>query len=311
MNKKTLKVTTALVVAVTAFFGVNGVTRASEDLRGNSSYIITEQALKENAVKFSEPTEQIVRILNRGKLKAVASNGETVDELLKKNNINLTEESKLNVKLTDIATSEVVVEINDIKTVSRTETTTQPFNTVNVKSGDYEEGTSKVTTDGVEGKIETVYQDEVINGKVVKSTKISEKEVVKKVDKVVTQGTASKQASSYNNVSDESAGASSKSNRTFSITFYTDLPEENGGNVYTASGERLSAGMVASNVYSLGTRIYLEGYGTVRVADRGGSSFNSSSRLDLFVPRLPGESNARYKSRVNSMGRVTVRGYVK
>ena len=69
-------------------------------------------------------------------------------------------------------------------------------------------------------------------------------------------------------------------------------------------------GVVASNVYSFYTRIYLEGYGTMTVLDRGGSDFNSQNRLDVFIPRNSGESNTQYYNRVNAMGRPTTQGYV-
>ena len=98
--------------------------------------------------------------------------------------------------------------------------------------------------------------------------------------------------------------------RDFTLTFYTCLPSENSGYTTTAWGEVPTYGMVASNVYERGTQIYLEGYGDFVVADRGGSNFDSYNRLDIFIPRLDGESDYEYSQRVYSMGIVTVRGYI-
>lgn len=98
----------------------------------------------------------------------------------------------------------------------------------------------------------------------------------------------------------------------FKLSFYTTLPEHNGGYTKTASGESIAGlkNVVASNYYPLGTKIYLEGFGTVRVADRGGSDFNSSLRLDVLIQRKSGESNAEYAARVWDMGRQTISGYI-
>ena len=98
--------------------------------------------------------------------------------------------------------------------------------------------------------------------------------------------------------------------RTFTLTFYTDLPEENGGYTVTCEGKKLRAGMVASNYYKLGTKIKLDGYGTVTVSDRGSSRFDNPSRLDVLVPRKKGESSSQYLKRVNKMGKVEVKGKV-
>lgn len=96
----------------------------------------------------------------------------------------------------------------------------------------------------------------------------------------------------------------------FILTFYTSLDCENGYGAITCEGNSLQQGGVASNVYDLGTKIYLEGYGETIVNDRGGGNFNSSNRLDVFIEREYGESDYEYKQRVSKMGIVTVKGYI-
>lgn len=99
----------------------------------------------------------------------------------------------------------------------------------------------------------------------------------------------------------------------FTLTFYTSLPRENGGYTEMANGDPIATAknVVASNYYKLGTKIHLEGYGDRTVSDRGGSSFDSSTRLDVLIPRNSGESDNHYYDRVNAMGRKTVKGYIK
>lgn len=104
--------------------------------------------------------------------------------------------------------------------------------------------------------------------------------------------------------------SSENNNLTFNLTYYTDLPIENGGWTVTATGDKLVFGVVANNVWPLYTKIYLEGYGTMTVKDRGGSEFYTKNRLDVFIPRKSGESNSAYLYRVNMMGRRTVKGRV-
>lgn len=96
----------------------------------------------------------------------------------------------------------------------------------------------------------------------------------------------------------------------FILSYFTDLPEENGGYTVTCTGKPLIYGVVASNVYSLGTKVYLKGYGTFTVADRGGNHFNNPNRLDVLIPKNKNESNSHYKRRVNDMGKSIIKGYV-
>ena len=101
-------------------------------------------------------------------------------------------------------------------------------------------------------------------------------------------------------------------NKIFKLSFYTTLPEENGGYTNMANGKPIAGAynVVASNYYPLGTKIYLEGFGTMVVSDRGGSAFNSSDRLDVLIQRREGESVANYKARVRKLGRQQISGKI-
>ena len=98
--------------------------------------------------------------------------------------------------------------------------------------------------------------------------------------------------------------------KTFIVTFYTSLNCENGYGSVNCRGQELAPGMVASNVYPLGTEIDLGSMGTVVVADRGGKDFNNSDRLDMLIPRNYGESDSHYYRRVNKMGKRKVTGKI-
>lgn len=93
----------------------------------------------------------------------------------------------------------------------------------------------------------------------------------------------------------------------FTLTFYTSV--ECGGDI-DCKGRKLTSVCVASNVYKNGTMIELGQFGTLEVRDKGGSSFNRSDRLDVFLPRLKGESDYQYQKRARDLGRVKVKGRV-
>ena len=93
----------------------------------------------------------------------------------------------------------------------------------------------------------------------------------------------------------------------FTLTFYTTV--ECGGNI-SCEGKKLTQMVVANNVRPLGQKIELEGFGTLEVRDRGGNNFSVSSRLDVFLPRLQGESDYQYQKRARDLGRVKVKGRV-
>ena len=97
---------------------------------------------------------------------------------------------------------------------------------------------------------------------------------------------------------------------TMTLTFYGDGADENGGYAgMNAYSQKLTAGTVASNVYPRGTKFKTPDGRILTVNDRGGKAFKNYNRLDVFVPRKPGESNTQYKQRINNLGKKTVTLY--
>lgn len=97
---------------------------------------------------------------------------------------------------------------------------------------------------------------------------------------------------------------------TMTLTFYGDGADENGGYAgMNAYNQKLTAGTVASNVYPRGTKFSTPDGQILTVNDTGGKAFKSYNRLDVFVPRKPGESNTAYKKRINNLGKRTVTLY--
>gem|GEM_PF-2387239 len=100
--------------------------------------------------------------------------------------------------------------------------------------------------------------------------------------------------------------------REFILTFYTSLQSENSSaGAVTCQNKPLTSGGVANNVIPQNTKIYLKGYGQVTVNDRGSDKyFGVDNRLDVYIPREPGESDRQYSKRVNNYGIQKVQGYI-
>lgn len=98
----------------------------------------------------------------------------------------------------------------------------------------------------------------------------------------------------------------------FILTFYTSLESENSSaGAVTCQNKPLSPGGVANNVIPQNTILYLEGYGKVVVNDKGSDKyFGVDNRLDVYIPREPGESDRQYSRRVNNYGIQKVQGYI-
>lgn len=108
-----------------------------------------------------------------------------------------------------------------------------------------------------------------------------------------------------------SRGGSEEYDMTFELTFYTGLKRENSElGAIGSRNNKLFDGCVSNNVLNYGTKIKLQGWGYVEVLDCGSDEFDSPHRLDIFVPRIDGESDRQYYRRVQSMGRVKVLGKI-
>ena len=104
--------------------------------------------------------------------------------------------------------------------------------------------------------------------------------------------------------------------KTFVLTYYGSTVNECGNDLgITASGKKVQSGMVASPpCLSFGTQIQI-GDNVYVVEDRGHPDFikqnnDGSIRLDVYIPRLSGESTAQYEKRVNDMGVKRVQGVI-
>lgn len=189
MNKKMIKVITALTITFTTFIGINGLARASEDLSGSNSLAITQKALKENIIDNKEPEHMVVKLVYKGKLRLVSSNKTDVASLIKNNDIDITSDTRLNVRETDMIENEMLIKIDEIKKVERNVVAEEPFKINKVEDDSIEKGKEVVKTEGLNGKTETTIVDELLNGKVINSVNGETKKINERIDKVILVGT--------------------------------------------------------------------------------------------------------------------------
>lgn len=275
---------------------------------------------KEDSIKIKHSVD--VTVTADGESVTYQTTAGHVRELLAKEYIRVGPLDKLNFDPADEIKDGMQLAITRITQQDEVKLTELPFATVSETDPTLGKGIEKVKTEGVKGE-QTVHLTHTYeDGRLINTETISEAVTKAPVDRVVLVGSkedvvlvrgeeaaASASESSSLSTSGSSATASG-SYVNFTLSFYTDLPEENGGYTVTATGDPLIYGCVASNYYPLGTEIYLEGWGSFFVGDRGGSDFSSGSRLDVFIPRNSGESNSAYYSRVNNLGKPSVGGYV-
>ena len=142
---------------------------------------------------------------------------------------------------------------------------TVKFKTVEKDDTSLNEGTSKVVTEGSDGKDKVTYQVTYIDGKETERKEISRETLTKAVDKVIANGTRI----NYNG-------------KTYSRKLVVKAYAYTGGG-RTAMGTRARVGEIAvdPSVIPLGTNVYIEGVGPRRAEDTGGNI--KGNTLDIYM----------------------------
>ncbi len=212
-----------------------------------------------------------------GEMKSVRTTGTTVAEALAEAGVELGDEDIIDTEPMTVVDCETAVRVTRVKSETVTEKRETDFKTVEKKTSALFAGDTRVETEGQKGEIEAVYAVKYVNGEPAERTLIKETVVKEPVDKVVLVGTKQKPKAAAVTAS---APASYKAAYTMRATAYTY--GDDGGNVtYTGVSTRRGIVAVDPSVIPLGTRLYIEGYGSAVAGDIG--SAIKGDRIDLFM----------------------------
>lgn len=252
-------------------------------------------------------------IKEKENVKKVSSIYETVDEILKDQDIELGKYDYTLPGSTERIKENDTIEIFRVKKDIVVRKTKIPFVKKQENTSTLYKGQKKLKQAGVDGELETHKEKVYVNGELKKSTVIKEKMNVKKVDRIVLVGTKPKPipkpvVKAPVNKSVKTTAKRSTSSKTPSrsssgrvantvvmqATAYDLSYESNGkrpGDKYygiTASGMKAGPGVVAVDprVIPLGTKLYIESmdgwpdYGYAVAGDTGGAI--KGNKIDLF-----------------------------
>ena len=224
----------------------------------------------------------------------------TVADFLTQNDIILGELDRIEPGLKENLTGEETIKIFRVEKVTDVVEETVDYAIVTKKDANLEKGTEKVVQEGKEGLLEKTFEVTKENGKEIDRKQISENKVRDAQDKIVAVGTkeivkqASRGQSNTNATTNQQASTPATSSGDapsggkemyMEATAYTAYC--NGCSGLTATGIDLRSNpnlkviAVDPSVIPLGSKVWVEGYGTAIAGDTGGAI--KGNRIDLFV----------------------------
>ena len=282
-----------------------------KDLLNSEGVVLNENLVSSVDLDAVVTDNMEVRILNSygitinadGETKTVESTAKTVKELLDENAIVLGENDEVNPSLDTELQNGTLVEILRVEYVERNATETIKFSNKTVNSSAMLKGTSKVTTEGVNGSKDVVYKDKIVNGQVVNSEKLSEKITKQPVTQVTTKGTLVKNTGLGNSKIQRNASAISE----IALPSKYTIGENNVPTSYkkvitgkaaaycipggtTSTGKKVKPGYIAVNPKQIpyGTEMWIVStdgvvYGYAIAADTGGFAKKGTFTVDLYM----------------------------
>ncbi|MGM8365526.1 ubiquitin-like domain-containing protein [Virgibacillus sp. W0181] len=275
------------------FFNKEGLSFSTHDSISHKKSDSIEEGLN-----ISIDTAYEVTVDEAGEEKKIWTTGGNVADVLAANDITYKDMDKIEPALTDDVTEDTKITIVQVE--KKTEKVKEPiaFKTEKKKDGSLEKGKEQVVSDGKEGLVSKEYEITLENGEEVNRELLNEEVMEKSVNKVVAVGTkevkktqpkttASSKKSESGSNSSKSSG-SNASGKELSMTASAYTAKCSGCSGYTSTGINLNANpnmkviAVDPNVIPLGSKVWVEGYGTAIAADTGGSI--KGKRIDAHFP---------------------------
>ncbi|KZE36128.1 hypothetical protein AV656_15615 [Bhargavaea cecembensis] len=252
-----------------------------------------------------------VAMIDGGQKDKVWTTSTTVADFLSKQGIKLGENDRVEQGMDEIVKPGSSVKVVRVEKVTDVVEESTDFTVQTKKDNKLLKGKEKVVQNGEAGKVERTYEVIKEDGKEVKRKLQNEKVVKKPVSKVVAVGTkapapapapAKAVASSTSKASKAAAPKSSgkvvqasaprneapAGGKEFYVTATAYTASCNGCSGITATGINLKANpgakviAVDPSVIPLGSKVWVEGYGTAVAGDTGGAI--KGNKIDIFVP---------------------------
>lgn len=231
-------------------------------------------------------------LIDGGNEKQMWSTSTTVADFLKRENIRLNENDKLNRKADGFVKPGSIVEVIRVEKV--TDVVEEPTNFAVVTKSDAKllKGREKVVQEGKKGSVERKFEVVKENGKEVSRTLLSERVIEEPQKKIVAVGSKVVVASAYNKKSNvavsRGSSAAPSGGKEFYVTATAYTAHCNGCTGKTATGIDLRSNpnlkviAVDPSVIPLGSKVWVEGYGYAIAGDTGGAI--KGKKIDLHVP---------------------------
>ncbi len=235
-----------------------------------------------------------------GEQTEVYTTGATVEEVLEKAGVDISDDDKISHKSTTPLIGEAVITVGRVEYKERVETESYSYETVTKTTDELYEGESEVVTKGVDGIKEVTYSDKYVDGEFMSTEAVDEEIVKEAVDEVVKIGSKKRPAlvefkDGVVPISDLATPSYVELDDNRLPIDYVDYYEGEStaytGDPATASGRKPCQGHVAVDPkkFPYGTELYivsLDGnyiYGYCIAADTGGFVNNSNTMVDLYL----------------------------
>ncbi len=215
-------------------------------------------------IKIDHATD--FKITADGKTKKYRTLANTVSEALKDKNVKVGRNDIVEPGLDELLTKDMKIVIKRVKIKEETKEEKIEFKTVTKDDSSLDEGTTKVVTEGVEGKAKVTYKVTYVDGVESSRSEISRETLTAAVDKVVANGTRI-----------------NFDGQSYSRKLVVKAYAYHTGGGWTAMSTPARVGEIAvdPSVIPLGSEVYIEGVGARRAEDTGGDIIGNT--IDIYM----------------------------
>jgi resuscitation-promoting factor RpfB len=220
-----------------------------------------------------------VMINDGGNEASVWATDGSVKDLLKSNDIQLSEFDKVNPALDQTVSKDTIISIVRVEKKNEEVTDSVAFKTETREDSSLAKGKEQVIAAGEDGTVVKTYEVTYENGEEVNRELVTEEVTKESKNRIVAIGTKEQQ---------NLVTLSDSSGKEFTMTASAFTSDCSGCSGYTATGIDLKANpnikviAVDPSVIPLGTKVWVEGYGEAIAGDTGSNI--SGMRIDIHVP---------------------------